>query len=563
MAFVAVRNLTFTYPNQTIPALLDVSFTIREGEFTVLLGTTGSGKTTLLRLLKPEISPFGEMHGDIIYQDQPLLKTKAAVTAAEIGYVMQKPEAQIVTDKVWHELAFGLENIGMPPDLIERRIAEMATFFGITSWYHRDTARLSGGEMQLLNLAAVMAMQPKLLLLDEPTSQLDPIAATEFIRTLLKLNQEFGLTVLLCEHRLEEVFPLADRVIALDQGKVIADGTPKEVAEILFRSSLNQALPAAARIYYGLYHDGSSPLTVREGKAFIKEHFPKTQSLLPGKNSPSSDEVAIKATDLSFRYRKQDEDILCETTLTVSKGEIFSIAGANGSGKTTLLKVLGGILKPYQGKIMIFGKPIRDYGGDLYFETLNLLPQNPQDVFLRDTVIADFEEIAEHHYSSHEEFVKELETIDSYLSVSPLYQRHPYDLSGGEQQKAALAKILLLKPKILFLDEPTKGLDVILKQQLKTMIRILHEMKITILMVTHDIEFAAAVSTRCAILFDGRIVSESEPHAFFSGNSFYTTAAHRIVREVFPNAITVEESVELAKGVNGVKGVEKCEKSSV
>ena len=233
MAFINFKDFHFTYPLAKRPALKQLNLTIEQGEFVVFCGVSGCGKTTLLKQLKQDLAPHGERSGRIFLNGQALDTLTERERAEKIGYVLQNPENQLVTDKVWHELAFGLENLGVEPSTIRRRVAEMANFFGIQGLFHHDTMHLSGGQKQLLNLASVMVMQPEVLILDEPTSQLDPIAATEFIQTLQKLNKELGLTILLVEHRLEEVYPLADRVVMLEQGKIIANGTPKDVATAL------------------------------------------------------------------------------------------------------------------------------------------------------------------------------------------------------------------------------------------------------------------------------------------------------------------------------------------
>ena len=278
MELLQVKDLSFTYPNRDEAALSGLNFTVERGSFTVLCGQSGSGKTTLLRLLKRELAPHGTLGGEILYCNEPLADLDDRRSTAEIGFVRQDPDEQLVTDKVWHELAFGPESLGMKTADIRRRVGEMASYFGIQSWYHNDTDRLSGGQKQLLNLAAVMVMQPKLLLLDEPTSQLDPIAAADFIATLQKLNRELGLTILLSEHRLEEVFPVADRVIVMERGKPCLSGTPRELCAVLRDHPLALGLPSASRIWAGLdVADEPCPLTGREGGSCWSAAFPTTR----------------------------------------------------------------------------------------------------------------------------------------------------------------------------------------------------------------------------------------------------------------------------------------------
>ena len=569
MALLEVKNLSFTYPRQPKdttepkPALSDVSLEIRKGEFMVLCGASGCGKSTLLRLLKRELAPEGEKSGEIIFcgKEQSTLSEREA--ACEIGYVLQNPENQIVTDKVWHELAFGLENMGVPTPVIRRRVAEMACFFGIDDWFRKKTTELSGGQKQLLNLASILSMQPKLLILDEPTSQLDPIAASDFIHTLSKINKELGLTILLTEHRLEEVFPLADRVAVMDQGKLLFVESPRQAGHELKKFDPNHrmllGLPSAVRIYQGLdAEDVTCPLTVRDGRNFIEENYNNTITRLerePEKKEEKDRPIAMRMKDICFRYEKEEPDVLDHVALTLYEGEVVSLLGGNGAGKTTLLSVISGTNRPYYGKIEVFGKRLQKYRGkELYIRKLASLPQNPQTVFLKMTVREDYEELAKVLGCKKSELEDKIQAVAQQLEITHLMDRHPYDLSGGEQQRAAIGKVLLLEPRLLLLDEPTKGIDAWSKRQLGNLLKDLRGQGITLLMVTHDVEFAAEVSDRCGLFFDHEITSVDTPEEFFCNNNYYTTAANRISRQQYENAITCEEVIELCRQ-NGRKSI--------
>jgi energy-coupling factor transport system ATP-binding protein len=569
MALLEVKNLSFTYPRQPKdttepkPALSDVSLEIRKGEFMVLCGASGCGKSTLLRLLKRELAPEGEKSGEIIFcgKEQSTLSEREA--ACEIGYVLQNPENQIVTDKVWHELAFGLENMGVPTPVIRRRVAEMACFFGIDDWFRKKTTELSGGQKQLLNLASILSMQPKLLILDEPTSQLDPIAASDFIHTLSKINKELGLTILLTEHRLEEVFPLADRVAVMDQGKLLFVESPRQAGHELKKFDPNHrmllGLPSAVRIYQGLdAEDVTCPLTVRDGRNFIEENYNNTITRLerePEKKEEKDRPIAMRMKDICFRYEKEEPDVLDHVALTLYEGEVVSLLGGNGAGKTTLLSVISGTNRPYYGKIEVFGKRLQKYRGkELYIRKLASLPQNPQTVFLKMTVREDYEELAKVLGCKKSELEDKIQAVAQQLEITHLLDRHPYDLSGGEQQRAAIGKVLLLEPRLLLLDEPTKGIDAWSKRQLGNLLKDLRGQGITVLMVTHDVEFAAEVSDRCGLFFDHEITSVDTPEEFFCNNNYYTTAANRISRQQYENAITCEEVIELCRQ-NGRKSI--------
>ena len=569
MALLEVKNLSFTYPRQPKdttepkPALSDVSLEIRKGEFMVLCGASGCGKSTLLRLLKRELAPEGEKSGEIIFcgKEQSTLSEREA--ACEIGYVLQNPENQIVTDKVWHELAFGLENMGVPTPVIRRRVAEMACFFGIDDWFRKKTTELSGGQKQLLNLASILSMQPKLLILDEPTSQLDPIAASDFIHTLSKINKELGLTILLTEHRLEEVFPLADRVAVMDQGKLLFVESPRQAGHELKKFDPNHrmllGLPSAVRIYQGLdAEDVTCPLTVRDGRNFIEENYNNTITRLEREAEKKEEKdrpIAMRMKDICFRYEKEEPDVLDHVALTLYEGEVVSLLGGNGAGKTTLLSVISGTNRPYYGKIEVFGKRLQKYRGkELYIRKLASLPQNPQTVFLKMTVREDYEELAKVLGCKKSELEDKIQAVAQQLEITHLLDRHPYDLSGGEQQRAAIGKVLLLEPRLLLLDEPTKGIDAWSKRQLGNLLKDLRGQGITLLMVTHDVEFAAEVSDRCGLFFDHEITSVDTPEEFFCNNNYYTTAANRISRQQYENAITCEEVIELCRQ-NGRKSI--------
>ena len=554
MVLFQIKNLTFTYPEAKEPVLDNINLNINEGEFIVLFGESGSGKTTLLKMLKAELAPHGEIKGDIFYNNQLLKDLSERMAASEIGYVMQNPESQIVTDKVWHELSFGLENLGVDSAVIRRRVGEIANFFGIHHLFRQKTTDLSGGQKQLLNLASIMVMQPKVLILDEPTSQLDPIAATNFINTLKMLNEELGLTIILVEHRLEEVLPLADRVILLEKGRLLLENKPRLIGHELMKLDENHkmflALPTSIQIYHGLGFMEESPLTIREGRDFLEKNYHSiTQS--ESDNKLIYTDKAIEIKDAWFRYERDLPDILAQVNLTVYQGEILSILGGNGSGKTTLLNVISGQSRAYRGVVKIAGKKINKYSGsELYRHNLAVLPQDPQTVFIKSTVRDDYKEIANVLGYSQDEIESLTNEIAEKLAITHLLDSHPYDLSGGEQQKAALGKILLLKPRILLLDEPTKGIDAFSKEVLIKIIKELQVNGLTIVLVTHDIEFAAAVSDRVGLFFDKEMLSLDTPVNFFSRNSFYTTSASRMSRHLFSNTVTKNQVIQACESQN-------------
>ncbi len=542
-----VENLNFCYPDRQEKALKDITFTVKEGEFVLLCGKSGCGKTTLLRLLKPSLAPFGSLCGEIFFNGKKLSDYDLKEQTKDIGFVMQNPDNQIVCDKVWHELAFGLESLAMKQSEIRIRVSEMASFFGIQNWFYKNVSELSGGQKQLLNLASVMVMQPSVLILDEPASQLDPISAGEFLKTLEKINRELGTTIILSEHRLEDAFPMADRVIVMDEGEIIADDKPRRVGEILKEKNhdMCRALPTPMRVHGRVENSLPCPLTVREGRVWLEEYSGETvlkPDLIPKDTKKSCDEVAIEVKDAYFRYEKDAPDVIKGFDLNVKKGELFCLVGDNGTGKTTALSLISGLNKPYRGDVLINGRSVSEIGS-LYNGLLSCLPQNVQSVFVKKTVYLDLMDMLKDEKIPQEEKEERVHNIAFICRIENLLECHPYDLSGGEQQRAALAKVLLLKPQVLLLDEPTKGMDAHFKEEFADILSDLKKNGTTVLMVSHDIEFAAEYADRCALCFDGSITSSGTPREFFGGNSFYTTVANRMARTRLSDALLAEDII--------------------
>ena len=569
MAAIEVRNLSFTYPTGERKALEDVSFDVDSSEFVVVCGKSGCGKSTLLRQLKKNLVPYGEKDGGAYYEGIDITELEDRVNASEIGFVQQNPDNQIVTDKVWHELAFGLESLGLDNASIKRRVAEMASFFDIQTWFRKDVSELSGGQKQLLNLASIMVMQPKVLILDEPTSQLDPIAASEFLKVIYRINRELGTTVIISEHRLEELFTMADRVMVMDSGKILTMDTPWKVGDYLAGNSPKErhpmfyGLPAVMKIYYqcktagvpGFTKDGKeiAPLTIRDGRLWLEEILgqrsfkpPEDRAQQRVENEINENnnkkEGIITAKNLWFRYDRNTQDVLRGLNLQAGEAELFCLLWGNGVGKTTTLKALSGQILPQSGSIIIDGKKVQKNNlKELFHGTLAMVPQNPQALFTELSVEEELLEAVYYLKMPDEVKVEKIEKMLSLMEIEHLRNAHPYDLSGGEQQRLALGKILLLEPKILLLDEPTKGLDPFFKITLAGVFKKLTQAGVTIFMVSHDVEFCAEYADHCAMAFDGDVVSVGTPTEFFAGNNFYTTAANRVARRWFPKAVTWEE----------------------
>lgn len=612
MAHFSIQGLTFSYPDRARPTLEDVSLDVERGQFCVLCGKSGCGKTTLLRHLKSVLAPHGQVHGQVLFDGVPLEQVDQRTQSAEIGFVMQNPDAQVVTDKVWHELAFGLESLGTDQSTMRLRVAEMASYFGIQSWFEKDVGDLSGGQKQLLSLASIMAMRPSVLILDEPTSQLDPIAASDFLNTVRKINTELGTTVILTEHRLEDIYAFADQVAVMDKGRLVAQGAPRDVGEALFASSHDMvyALPAPMRIFYGVaageagrvgsrvetgalgsesgapdgivaacagggegaldsggagsvLHD--VPLTVREGRTWLSVRYPDGAPQVRGaKQSPDSApdraqaavleggtegnaavDYAVEVDEVWFRYDRDLPDVLKGISLAVPAASTYALVGGNGVGKSTLLKVLCASVKPYRGTVRLLGRTTANWKtSELFSGALSMLPQDPANLFATKSVRGELEEMLDgplDDTANQERIAQIAETCD----IVHLLDAHPLDLSGGEQQRAALAKVLMCEPRVLLLDEPTKGIDNFFKRRLAGVLDALKAEGRTIVMVSHDVEFCARYADEVAMLFNGAVSATGTPRQFFSQASFYTTAANRMSRHVFEGAITEEDVVQL------------------
>ncbi|MDD7347833.1 MAG: energy-coupling factor transporter ATPase [Clostridiales bacterium] len=598
MANFKIKNLNFYYPTTPdTPSLKNVNLDIEEGGYITVCGRSGSGKTTLLKHLKTVLTPHGKREGEILFDGRPLDEVGLREQSSRIGFVMQNPDSQIVTDKVWHELAFGLESLGMEKKAIRLRVAEMASYFGIQDWFHKDVSELSGGQKQLLNLASVMAMQPDVLILDEPTSQLDPIAASDFLNTVKKINLELRTTIVITEHRLEDILYASDKVVVMEDGLVQVEGNPRDIGNLLREknSQMFSMMPTPVQVFYGVQEadiikagpeiesaelkmgnmnfnsrnhnpSGNSvmpsergsadcPLTVREGGDWLSEIFAKEK---PGETRIDRGEAALEKADRFldadpkecpivvkeawFRYEKESPDILRGVTLKVPPKSISAIVGGNGTGKSTFLKSIIGVCKIYRGKILIAGKKLEKYRYDeLFRNNIAMLPQDPSNLFVKKTVREELEEMVS------KDDPERVDSMGKLCQIEHLYSSHPYDLSGGEQQRVALAKVLLTNPGILLLDEPTKGIDSFFKKTFAGILSKLKEKGVTILMVTHDVEFCAKYADVVSMFFDGSVVTTNLPHEFFSRNSFYTTAANRMSRHIFENAITDEDLIELCK----------------
>ena len=542
MEIFSVRNLRFRYPDSDDYILDDICFKVSSGEFITLCGLSGCGKTTFLRHLKTALSPWGEKSGEILFRGVPLEEVPEKEQVSGIGFVMQSPDNQSVCETVREEIAFGPESLGIKSSVINRNIAEMAAFFGLESILASRTDTMSGGQKQLVNLASVMILHPEILILDEPTAQLDPVSTEAFLNALKKINSELGTTVILCEHTLEETFSVSDRIIIMEKGRIISDSAPRNCAAFLRKdnNAMFDSMPSSVRIAMTVQKNLSEiPADVPEGRKWLSGVTGgKKIDYSPDKETEIADiPDALELKNIWFRYEKNSRDILKGINLKAGYGEIISVVGGNGSGKTTLLCAITGYNKIYRGRIIKDGKQIKrgSLSGFAY------LPQDPGALFVGDTVMDDLHEVLSSRKLSKDSKKKMISQVVSLCGLEGLTGRHPYDLSCGEKQKAAIAKLLLTRPDILLLDEPVKGLDVSSKREIGKILQALSSMGKCIIFVSHDMEFCAEYSHRCALFHDGQLIGSASPADFFCENTFYTTCPRRISSGMIEKAVTVDD----------------------
>lgn len=514
---LSVGNLTFTYPGVSRPALQEVGFQVEQGEFVLLLGGTGSGKTTLLKLIKQLIAPFGARTGEIRLAGEEVSRMARKRLAGEVGYLFQHTQDQLCMPTPLEEMAFGLRQLGVEPAAISRRCGELSCYFGMESWLDAPMEQLSGGQRQLTALASVLAADPALLLLDEPTAQLDPVHSRSFLEQLLRLHRENNMTVLAALHQPDSIFFQADRVLVLEQGRLLFSGSPQDAADYLGKQGhpLFAALPAGCRVMQTLGYPPS------RGKQPLPEKDFARLSAAPLPVHPSGRPL-LKLKQVTAGYPGQSRPVLREVDLTLSAGEIFVLLGANGCGKTTLLKAVAGLVPLLSGSIRLEGEK-SSLWRPTAFAQAGYLPQDPMELF-------DGDRLDEDLYSYGKSRGLGPDQVEQWLEqplFSPLKQvwtQNPLDLSGGQRQLAALAKLMLKRPKLLLLDEPGKGLDAAASARLGERLTALAQEGIAILISCHDPDFAARYGHRCGFLFHGELLPPQPPEPFFAGNRFYLTS---------------------------------------
>ncbi|HEY4601687.1 MAG TPA: ABC transporter ATP-binding protein [Cerasibacillus sp.] len=535
-------DVSFRYPDANKDVLNQLHLSINAGEFILLTGPSGCGKTTLLRLLTSVLRPIGELSGEMLYQNKPIHLWSDEQLTKQIGFISQHPEEQMVMPTVIQELVFGLENHGLSTVEMRKRVAELGHFFKIENLLYKKTDALSGGEQQLVHLLSVLLLRPKVLILDEPTSQLDPVHAKHVLQILEQLHHDLGMTIIIAEHRVDHLFQICDRVIMLDEGTVRFTGNSRDMLYQLFQSreiKYHAYLPDLAHLYLEKAQQpikDNIPLTVNDGRVWLKQTLPMRDSKRQSRNVEQEQPI-VTLKDVTFYFSKNAPSILNRLSLTIYKGDFYTIIGGNASGKTTLLEICLGIKKAKRGRVELFQeKPHKTA-----LSRVGFMPQQPQAFFMYDTVEKEMQAMLNQGDDGEQHMIK----MAKRFNVEHLLQQHPYDCSYGEMQKVVLACLLLRQPDILFLDEPTKGLDPFAKKELGRYLTALHKEGVTIVMVSHDIDFIANYSKRSGLLFAGEVTTEGPTHTVLQDNYFYTTDLSRAARGTsLSSVLTLEEALQ-------------------
>lgn len=586
MALFKIENLTYYYPDGERPALKEVNLSIEEGEFILVAGGSGSGKSSLARVLAGLLPDFygGRFGGRVYFRGRDLRGLDRRKLAREVGMVFQDPEKQLVMTGVEAEIAFGLENLGAPRAEMSRRVAEVISFLGLADLRYAFTATLSGGQKQKLALAAVLAMQPQVLVLDEPTSQLDPVAAEDFLNLVKRLNEEMGFTIVLIEQRLERCYHLADRVLFMEGGRVAQDGPPEQVARRLVQKDA-LIVPPVARLF-ALLGAPEIPVTVKEGRKLLRTVFPVSSAASQGEDgvgvwrfasagagsgttvtardkdtagrhllfggpdrwkerrktthaAPPAPLSLLEVKNLWFTY-SGGKEVLREINCRVCAGECVAVLGENGAGKSTLLKNMAGLLRPGRGRVLFMGSDWSKYS-DGPGEHVAYLSQNPNDYLFQDTVEEELLFTLKNFGLADNGVVDELL---KRLHISGYRRVNPRDLSGGERQRVALAAVLVTRPQLVLLDEPTRGMDYRLKSELGRFLKERADAGAGVVLVTHDVEFAAEYATRVMMLFDGRLVADGQKHVVMGESVFYSTQVGKLCRGFTEGVLTFQEALK-------------------
>ncbi len=555
---IKIRDLTFYYGDASRPALQDVNLDIEDGEFVLVTGPSGCGKTSLCRCLNGLIPHFygGEIAGGLEVQGLDVMRHTTRELATRVGMVFQDPENQLVSMDVQREVAFGLENLAFPKDVMAKRVEESLDTLGISGLRHRQVHELSGGEKQKVVISSVLALHPDVLVLDEPTSELDPKGAEEVLSIVRRLNDELGITVILVEHRLDRVVHLVDRMIVMGEGKIIADGSPRAVLSNGDITSIGAGVPPIVRIVQRLRDNGFNiddiPLTVKEGRSMLKDIFMGAGgSTLSQAESADNGRPVIEIDKLWYAY-PEGITALKNVSLRICEGEFVAVMGRNASGKTTLVKHINGLLKPTKGKVIVNGIDTRRATIAQLSRKVGFIFQNPNDHIFADTVEEEIAFILKNLGFDSGEIAARIDEMLEMFALKEYRRQYPRSLSGGERQRVAMASVLVARPRVLILDEPTRGMDYRLKSELMRFLNGYREKGNTVVLVTHDVETVAEHADRVVLLSEGRVVVDGNKRDVLSRALFFSPQINRLVQAfekygVPNNILTVDEALDILK----------------
>jgi len=511
-----LEHVSYRYPGAGKAALLGEDWAIAHGSFVLVAGPSGSGKSSLLRCLNGLVPHFsgGAFGGTAVVDGMDTRLAGPRQLSASVAFVFQDPESQLVTDRVDDEIAFGMEQHGIPRPAMRKRVEEALDYLGIGHLRHRRPAELSGGERQRVAVAASLAMHPRLLVLDEPTSQLDPWAAEDVLTVLSRLNEDLGMAIVVAEHRLERLLPRADVVRMVTEPGASITGTPAEIA----LTSDPVPLPPVARLGRALGWD-RPPLTVRDGRTTLRgildTHKP------PAPTPESFGDVVSSLQGVTVRIGANT--VLKDLSLDIREGELIALMGRNGSGKTTLVRTIAGLQAAGNGVVITCGVDLRRSGAPALAGQVGYVPQQASTLFFRERLSDELAFTARVRGTS-----ADVESTLVRFGLAGMGERHPLDLSGGERERAALATVLHGEPRLLLLDEPTRGMDAWRKLELAAHLRELRASGVAIAMVTHDVELVAQCATRIVMLGDREIVADGTPREVLSGSLTYTTQVNKV-----------------------------------
>jgi energy-coupling factor transporter ATP-binding protein EcfA2 len=577
---ITVQDVHWRYTGSEDDVLRGISLDVDEGEIVLITGRNGAGKTTFCNLLNGLIPHFyvGDLRGNVIVDGINTTESFVGFLATRVGLLFQDPASQLISGSVEDEVDFALENIGLPIAEIEERTQAALDYVGLGDYKDRPPFALSGGQQQALALACIMALNPVIYVLDEPTSNLDPYGTLQIFSLLDKLATEQRRTFVVVEHKLEELIDTADRVVVLDEGKIVTSGTPREVlggkAELLSEMGLwppQMALLAYRLRHLGLMKEGMAPLTLKEGIEVFSEllesnGFAKT---VPGKKSestsqytPRSGEPLISLKDLRFTYPTGAE-ALKGVSLDIFENEFVAILGQNGSGKTTLVKHFNGLLKPTEGDVVVFGKNTRETPTYELIEYVGYVFQNPDQQLFSNKVYDELAFGLTNVGYSKEQIQKRVEDVAAKMNMEDLLEERPYSLSKGDRQRVVISCILALDPNVIIVDEPTTGQDPHKRREIMDLMKELHTQGKTIIVITHDMNLAAEYAERCVIMSDGKVILDGGSKDIFvqteklasthltppSVNQLFLKLSEKY--RVPPDILTADEAVEYLKTTLG------------